>query len=35
MTEWIEMGQHNPRPDDNLTAIEQEGFGRERGRSPS
>ena len=27
MTKWIEMGRHNPRPDDTLTAIEQEGFG--------
>ncbi len=27
MTKWMEMGRHNPRPDDHLTAIEQEGFG--------
>ncbi len=27
MIKWIEMGQHTPRPDDALTAIEQEGFG--------
>ncbi len=27
MIKWIEMGPHNPRPDDALTAIEQEGFG--------
>ena len=27
MTKWIEMGRHTPRPDDTLTAIEQEGFG--------
>jgi hypothetical protein len=27
MTKWIEMGPHDPRPDETLTAIEQEGFG--------
>ncbi len=35
MAEWIESGKHNLRPDDALTAIEQKGFGRERGCSPS